>query len=267
MIRGYEAAFGTVFRKVEIEEKVVLPDDVIKEIFLKLDFKELQRYSLASKQWANDLSLTKKIIFDRFCTSVWNQFCIAQEMEKAFHLLPNKISEILKSPCPVFLDSRIMDNHVLAWIPESINGKDLSIWNLRHLNEQVGTLLRNGTNCFKISDVFKPIKSGWVFMTSKIIPNSLDKTYAQNEILVENLQQGYRIPTLSEINICIINEYLRSNKRLFNDSMTYAYSLDKDDNYFQNYFSITGNFPPESYIIHKDQVRYNVGVVAIRDLK
>ncbi len=263
MIRGFDTAFGTNWGKVESVEKVILPDDVIREIFLKLDFKELQKFSLASKQWANDIDLTKKIIFDRFCTSVWNHFCTDKELKKAFHLLPNKISEILKSPCPVFPDSRIMDNHVLAWIPESINGKESSIWNLRQLNEQVGTLLLNGTNCFNFSDISKPIKSGWVFMTKKIIPNSLDKTYTQNEILVENLQHGYRIPTLSEINICIINEYLRSKNHLFHDSVTYAYSLERRD----NYFSITGNFPPLSFIIHKDQARYNIGVVAIRDLK
>lgn len=219
--------------------------DIWKVIFSTLNFKDLQACSLTSRECyklANDPVFSKGVVFNEFCfnPSHWNKYCgdgtvSTKEIEKALQLLPPNINEILKSPCPVFPDQRIMDSHILVWIPETINGKALTIENLGKLlklqTEFSSNLMgyRSWDNTAR-KDGFESVKSGWILMTTHILPDSRNKSYIEQQGIVVNLnksgQTDYRLPKAGEVIVCIIAEYLRSKKRLFDgdDGKNYTYT-------------------------------------------
>jgi len=220
-----------------------LLDDIWKLIFLQLtemNFKNLWNCSLVDKKWkqmSNDPSLTKKMIYEGFCfnPSSWNKYCSPwakirgketvsrDEIEKAYESLPNLIDKILKSDCPAFKDKRIIDSHMLVWIPEKIKGQPVTIENLEKLLEERIEFSEYGIRCCRDEIIkqerAKIIKSGWFLMTTHIIPDSRNQSYFEQKNRVENFeingQKGYRIPKIAEAIVCIATEYFRTKKRLF----------------------------------------------------
>lgn len=223
-----------------------LPNEIWKEIFLEGNIKDIRKIDKAWNKVANDLMSTKKMIFEEFCfnPSHWNKFCGADtvspdEIAKAYALLPDNINEILKSDCPAFPDKKIIDTHMLVWIPETINGKPVTTQNF-------GLLLKNKINYDYLGrlNIQEPLKSGWVLMTTDVVPGSRNQYYTNQKILVENLnkngQTGYRIPKTAEAIICIAAEYLRSKKLLFGRE-TYTHCQEMDG---YGYQVTLGNFSP-----------------------
>lgn len=206
-------------------------DDIWKVIFSKLNFKELFQCSSVSKEFCkliNEPILSKKMIYEGFCfnPSHWNSYSKGgiisnEEIEKAFKSLPININEILKSPCPAFPGKKVMDTHMLVWIPETIKGKVVTIDSFgKFLKQELGFEgNRPGYEAIR-DDIAQqeggnPIKSGWVLMTNDVIPDSRSKSYAEQQELVASLnklgQTGYRVPKTGEAIVCIMAEYLRYN--------------------------------------------------------
>lgn len=220
-----------------------LLDDLWKLIFFQLtelNFKNLRLCSLVDKKWkqmTNDPMLTKKMIYEGFCfnPSSWNKFCSPwakirgkqtvsrDEIERAYELLPNLIDKILKSDCPAFKDKRIIDTHMLVWIPEKIKGQPVTIKNFEKLLEERIEFSNYGIRCFRDEIINqegdKIIKSGWVLMTTYIIPDSRNKSYIEQKNRVEGFtidgKTGFHVPKIGEAIVCICAEYFRTKKRLF----------------------------------------------------
>lgn len=216
--------------------------DIWNVILSKLNFKELQKCSLVSKECyklANDPIFSKEVVFNEFCfnPSHWNKFfgcgtVLNEEIDKAFKLLPNNINEILKSPCLKFPLKRIMDTHMLIWIPETINGKTVTINSFIELLKQQAESSESKIDIAIWNRIIqqeggKQLKSGWVLMTTDIILGSRDKSYFRQIKLIAELngngQTNYRISKTGEAIVFIMADYLKSKKRSFNcDPWTYT---------------------------------------------
>ena len=257
--------------------------DIWKVIFSTLNFKDLQNCSHVSKECyklANDPVFSKEVVFNEFCfnPSHWNKFCgdgtvSNEEIEKAFKLLPPNINEILKSPCPAFPGKRIVDTHMLVWIPESINGKKLTLDSFGKLLKQQPEFANNPTGYRRIGGHIaqqkggNQIKSGWVVMTTDVIPDSRNKSYAKQQKMVANLnksgQTDYRVPKAGEAIVCIMADYLRSKKRLFSDD-PWAYTRCQEN--VGGYEVVAGGFASSglSVCINNFDHEY-IGVAGLRD--
>lgn len=210
----------------------LLNQDVLKKIFMELDFRKMSSCALVCKEWnqaVNDPSLIKENIFQKFSFSPlhWNEFYGAdtissEEMETARCLLKTHIFEILKSTCPAFPKKRIMDTHMLVWIPEKIKGKIVTILSF-------GELQRYQYIWSKILEEVAPlpVESGWVLMTTNILPDSMNKFYDEQQSYIESFNRNgnvnWRVPKLAEAIICISAKYLKyENHNQYKDVYTRA---------------------------------------------
>lgn len=210
----------------------LLNQDVLKKIFMELDFRKMSSCAFVCKEWnqaVNDPSLIKENIFQKFSFSPlhWNEFYGAdtisdEEVETARYLLKPHIFEILKSTSPAFPKKRIMDTHMLVWIPEKIKGKIVTILSF-------GELQRYQYIWSKILEEMAEltIESGWVLMTTNILPDSTNKFYDEQQSYVESLNinnnVSWRVPKLAEAIVCISAKYLkRGNDNRYKDIYTRA---------------------------------------------
>ena len=256
-----------------------LPNEVCKVIFSDVNFKELRNCSLVDKKWnklTNDPMLVKKMIYEGFCfnPSHWNEFCGAgtvsnDEIAKAYASLPKDIFKILKSD---YNGKKVIDTHMLVWIPESIKGKSVTIDNFGALLKEQPEFSHNPTGYGYIwnsnvqQEGSNPIKSGWKLMTNDVIPGSRNKKMAEQLILVESLnkngQTGYRVPKTAEAIICIAAEYLRSKKRLFSDEPT-TYTRCQEN--VQGYQVVVGGFDPSGLFVCNSTDCVSIGVAGLRE--
>lgn len=199
-------------------EAPLLNQDVLKKIFMELDFRKMSFCGLVCKEWnqvVNNHALIKENIFQNFSFGPlhWNEFYGAdtisnEEMEAARCLLKPHIFEILKSTCPAFPKKRIMETHMLVWIPEKIKGKVLTILNFGEL--QIYQYIWNKI----LEEVAElTVESGWVLISTNILPDSMNKSYDDQQSYVEcfnrNGNVSWRVPRLAEAVVCISAKYLK----------------------------------------------------------
>ncbi len=215
-------------------QSTILPQDVLKLIFAELNFKKLVSISLVCREWnqlANDPLLQKEIAWKLGFTPLhWNKFCgegtvVDEEIEKAYQLLPNDIGEILKKPCPAFEGKRLLETHLLIWIPENICGEALSHSSFKKLLEQNPEFPKYCEGFVYEEDfivqpsISRLVKSRFVLISNNILPNSQKKDYTFQKKIVKsfniNNESGWRVPKLIETLVCIFAEYLRSGTRLY----------------------------------------------------
>ena len=216
------------------EKPLVL--DVVLKIFQDFNIKEVGGFSFVSKNW-KDLTeaLFKKLIYEKLCfkPADWNlsfksEVVKISDIGKIFQSLPENIKEILTRPCPFFKEKRVMETHMLVWIPASINGQPVTIRNFGILLKDRLEFSKNDTGYGFIWDSLlniegdKPIPSGFVLMTKENLPNSANKEFFDQKQMIDdyNIINGtnYKIPKVGEAIICILAEYLKSGMRLFSDN-------------------------------------------------
>ena len=262
-----------------------LPNEVWKVIFSGANFKELRNCSLVDKKWnqlTNDPMLVKKMIYEEYCfnPSHWNEFCgvgtvLDDEIAKAYASLPKDIREILKSD---YNGQKVIDTHMLVWIPETIKGKPITIDNFGALLKAKPEFCYNATGYRVIWDEIvqqegsKLVKSGWVLMTTDVISGSRKKSFAEQKLLVESLnkngQTGYRVPKTAEAIICIAAQYLRSKeskKRLFSDE---PWTFTRCQENVQGLQTMVGGFAPSGLSVWftRNDDRYGaIGVAGLRE--
>lgn len=263
----------------------LLPADVLQTIFENLDFKKLVSCSHVCHLWKKLIKIPFKYkVYHEFAFNPfhWNEFCgkdtvTQDEVQNAYHLLPDKIMKILTSPCPAFPDKRIIESHMLVWIPKTIKGKILTIKSFGELLKQRDEFFKNptGYGSFWYSvfqqEGFKSIKSGWVLMTTDVIPGSGDKTYSNQGIMVKNLYKTcYEIPKVGEAVVCIAVLYFKTKKRLFSDQpLTYT----RCQEYVNHaYVVVVGGFQPSGFVVKRlwnnsnYSNEFHTGVAALRRL-
>lgn len=230
--------------------------DILTKIFEEFDLKNLYRISSVCKTWqtlTHDGLLIKKIIYHNHAVNPhhWNHFfgkgTIADSgMSKAFDTLSSKTFEVLKSSSLAFANKLIMDTHILIWIPETINGKELTVNNFMDL---VKMKMNQGSYYIwpQVKNLIgdKPITSRFVLISKFIIPGSLNKSYDEQKDLVSILNKRgnifWKIPLIGESVICTYLYYFKTGKSIFNENPE-LYSRCEEE--MRDLHLITGAFDP-----------------------
>ncbi len=185
--------------------------DIATEIFSNSTLKDLSNsFGLINKSCskvANQPGVLKKVIYSHvtFNPRDWviqygNEFLNVNDDEKAFKILPNNISEILKGPCPLFRDKILINTHLIVWIPKGLSIKhylfllnqkcpDQSYYTYAPLMEEFGAELT--------------LNSEWVILQKQAISNSRQKNNVEKQEYVSRLSlsnfKSCEIPLTLEI--------------------------------------------------------------------
>jgi hypothetical protein len=186
--------------------------------------------------------------------------------------LPADIDKILDAHCPFWpgLPSKtIRETHVLMLIPQTINGKPLT---LKFLGELVQKPLQGYASKYENFNLgqyqdLPLLKSHWVLMTRDVIAQSRGVSYSTQQSLVRKVDR-YAVPTVLDAAVCILMEYVHTGTRLYPDKpSTYTRCQEKYDK-DQALQLAVGDFSTSGIRIqaHYDGDRQNRGVAALRKL-
>ena len=148
--------------------------------------------------------------------------------------LPTEIFEILKSPCPYLEGKTIEDTHLLVLIPKTINKKSYTIGLLGEMIKNP----QNGGYVTKYHDYNNPSilglkdkiisESYWVLMTKDVIPNSRNKSFSEQQVLIRT---PYYVPRFLEMATGILTYHVRTGNKLYpNPPDTYTRCQDRLSN-------------------------------------
>ena len=135
--------------------------------------------------------------------------------------LPKDIVEVLKSPCPYWGGKRIEETHMLVLIPQTVNGRPLTLNMLQELIQspqgggsatQYGGYNSNVKNEHGDQSVSK---SYWALITKDVLPNSRNKTYAEQQALIKG---PYAVPGALETATGILMHHAQTAERLYSDN-------------------------------------------------
>jgi hypothetical protein len=148
--------------------------------------------------------------------------------------LPSNMTDILDSACPFWPEKQVKDTHLLALIPAKVNGQPFSlnlfkelIQNPKNGGHKTQYQDYDNSSLQSLIDENSTARSYWLLMTSDVLPESRNKTYAnQQEVVadyarVENLP--YKVPKVLEAATAILTHYVRDGGRLYgNNPQTYT---------------------------------------------
>ena len=136
--------------------------------------------------------------------------------------LPKDIVEILKSPCPYWEGKRVLETHILVLIPQTVNGRPLTLNRLQEfIQSPKGGGHRAQYDCY-YSEMQREMgnkslsSSYWALMTKDVVPNSRNKTYAEQQALIK---RPYVAPGGLEIATGILMHHVQTGERLYSDSL------------------------------------------------
>lgn len=213
-----------------------IPDEIGSKILSYLNLKELSNCRLVNREWkrlASDGVLQKDAILREiaFGKEQWERYFGDIGEEPA---LPANIYEILKSPCPIIDGKKVGETHMLVLIPETVNGKPLT---LNYLGELVKSPKQgNATGYYNFiwDKIIKKHwdmpneKSHWVLMTKDVLPGSECMGYKAHLKLVLNLRQkaqaDYQVPKALDAATCIFMKCVSSGERLYSKKQSCPYT-------------------------------------------
>ena len=159
--------------------------------------------------------------------------------------LPPNITEILSSPCPFWSGKKVQETHLLVLVPETVNGKPLTLKTLEELVKKPLQGSATQYRYFNIGEYTDPAAppSHWVLFTRDVIEGSRSKSYPDQQKLLSQKGQGvYAVPTILDATVCIFMEYVRSGTRLYSDN-PYTYTRCQEK-YNANWQLVVGGFAP-----------------------
>ncbi len=156
--------------------------------------------------------------------------------------LPPNIQTILQSSCPYWPDKKVEETHLLVLIPQTINGKSLTL-------KMIGELIQKplqGTPTkyidFYLGQYTDPPAppSHWALLTRDVIEGSRNKNYDQQQVLIK-AKAPYEVPTILDATVAILTEHVRTGNRLYYDSpYIYTRCQEKYDKDWQLVFGCFG---------------------------
>ena len=135
--------------------------------------------------------------------------------------LPPDIMDILKSPCPYWEEKSVANTHLLVLIPRTVNG---SPFTLNLLGEMIKEPKGGGyaTKYEYYSDLIQreignqPVSTSyWALITKDVLPNSLSKTYLDQQDLLA-YKRSYAVPGALEIATGILMHRVQTGEHLYN---------------------------------------------------
>ena len=221
------------FKKQQIEQQKAYKEQAAaKNAEMARKIKEIEAQQ-AQKAAELQKMLLQKIPFG---AAEWEKYFGAVGEEPP---LPKDIVQILKSTCPFFPGKTVEETHLLTLIPQTVNGKPLTLDTLEELikSPQKGghaTQYRNYSEYVKKELGAKSFASHWVLMTRDVIPDSRNKSYDEQKALVRRHAEqsgiSYELPTALKAATAILMHHVRSGERLYSDSpYTYTRCIEKVD--------------------------------------
>lgn len=174
--------------------------------------------------------------------------------------LPENIDAILDAPCPYWPHknrqdeiTKVKETHMLTLIPKTVGGRPLTLNFLQELIQSP----RGGGNAspkFVYYDTVgqdigdRPIENSyWVLMTEKVLPNSIGKSYLEQQAL---LVEGYSPPKALEAAASILMHYVKTGERLYFSS-PYPY-INCEEQEESRYRVGVGTFEERGLGVHDD---------------
>jgi hypothetical protein len=259
-------------QEVAAENLSVSLDKFSSDLFrLIVSYPNVEDLGDCSQQWkalASGDPLREKIIARAFAfgKEKWAQYFGDIGVEPP---LPPDIEEILQSPCPYFEGKTVAQTHMLVFIPETINGKPLTLKTLAELIKEPKDGNKTDLDIWeKILKEHgdKPItKSRWVLMTKEVIPGSLNKSFAEQQKLIAK-NPNYCVPTLVEAAVCILMHYVQTGKRLYCDKpWTYTRVQESVEDMEKIWQVVVGGFLRSGLrVLDSDYGLHSVGVGGLR---
>ena len=269
------------FDKTKQDPINLIPGELVLEVFSHLNLATLGTICCVSKEWkrlASKPTLWKIAIYREiaFGNDKWAQ-CFGKDIVKdedsreEFSSLPLDIVEDYKRFQSAFPEKNAKDSLMLVRLPKTLNGQ-LTLKSLGELAKKYFSDSNTGYR-FIWSAIFvdeledKSIdKSRWVLMTKDVLPESRNKSYAEQQDIVGKLVQkaliGYEIPETLEAAVCILAQYFDSNMRLFSDNpLTYTRCKNK----VQDFQTAVGGFTPTGLCVrYRNSADDSIGVAALR---
>ena len=123
---------------------------------------------------------------------------------------------------------KVAETHILILVPETVNGKKLSLNTFRGLVKE--PRMGNATKYYYYPDAIEnehgtiPPEGGthWVLMTKDVIPGSKGQLFAKQQALV-NEEPQYEVPDLLSATVGILTHYVRTGECLFSYDATYIH--------------------------------------------
>jgi hypothetical protein len=178
--------------------------------------------------------------------------------------LTSKIAEIMNSPCPFWPDKKVHETHLLVLVPQTVSNEPLTLKTLAELVRK--PITGNATKCDSFNrgehiDSPSPC-SHWVLMTRDVIEESRNKSYKDQQLLIEK-QDVYEVPHILDAAVCIFMEYIRTGTRLYSYSRwIYTRCQEKYD---ANWQLVVGGFGPDGLRIDYGGLK-NDGIGGCRKL-
>jgi len=141
--------------------------------------------------------------------------------------LPRGIVEILCSADPYNSQKTVAETHMLFFVPTKVNGKPLNLMSFIELVRAPRDGNKGVFSYFmdKLQEEHGGTQSAqaqWVLMTKDIIPESKNKAYEKQKLMVE-AKPHYEVPNLLSATVGILAHYIRTGERLFSDDpITYT---------------------------------------------
>lgn len=187
------------------------------------------------------------------------------EIEFAKISLPGDIGSIMNAKCPIFPNKKIVETHILAYIPKGLTFSKLGAIARKRLSE---TALGFNYLAKPIEESLADIttEGRWVLMTKKLLPRSRQKSYEDQKALVEKVNEiglNYKIPRALDAVACIYGYYFKFDKILF-DPLSYTRCHDQ----VHHIPLVVGGFTPQGLTISYHNYSHNIdcGVAPLRDL-
>ncbi len=182
--------------------------------------------------------------------------------------LPSDIEAIMNSPCPYWPGQKVKDTHILVLIPQTVNGKPLTLRSL-------GDLVKAHDQPYKTQYRYfwpEALKeygdtpagpSRWMLMTKDVIPGSRGKSPIEQQKL---MSKENREPKMLEAAVCIFMELFRSGTRIFGNTII-TYTRCKETTSDGDLLAVGGFSLDGLHIDDCDAVGASeVGVAALREL-
>jgi hypothetical protein len=177
--------------------------------------------------------------------------------------LPPNFAEIMNSTCRFWPGKKVHESHLLVLIPETVDGEPFT---LKTLGKLVKKPLEGHATEYGYFDIGEhtdsPASSHWVLMTRDVIELSRNKSFKDQQALLEK-HVIYEIPHILDATVCIFIEYIRAGTKLYSTSpSTFTSCQEKYDDIWQ--VSVGGFGPSGLTIFCSGRDRESLGVGGCR---
>lgn len=191
--------------------------------------------------------------------------------------LPPNIEQILSRPCPFTpplgrsqwspfgSGKTIRDTHLLVLVPQTVNGRPLTLQLLGELVQKPLQGHASKYGCFLLGKYTDPpaSRSRWALVTRDVVEGSRNKSYKDQQAVLASYSQNtgmpYVVPRVLDATTAIFMEHARSGIKLYGKS---PYTLARcQEKYDANGQLVVGGFSASGlHVSHDFYASENVGV-------